>query len=127
SGRDRQCPVGRPAPLVRQGRRGGAGLPPPPPRPPGVGRGKGPHPLPCRPPGRRQAGCPRGPKGRAVKTAASPFPVRNPVLPPPVKTAPDQRVCGRGLILLWAAGCGSGCPYAARCAKYVPKFGGRHS
>jgi len=36
----------------------------------------------------------------------------------------ELRKLGSGLTLTYAAACGSECLYAARCAKYVPKFGG---
>ena len=119
SGRDCQCPAGRPVPPARQGPWGGAVLL----RPLDVDRDKVRYPSLCRPPGRREAGCPSGQRERSVKPSASPTLVRIQDLPPPAETAPDQRGCGQELILSCVTGCGSGCPYAARCAKYVPKFG----
>jgi len=45
-------------------------------------------------------------------------------LPPPADIRSELGRLGSGLILTYAAVYGSACLYVARCAKYVPKFGG---
>src|SRR5215471_3219947 len=68
-----------------------------------------------RPVWRREAGCPSGQRERSVKPSAQPTQVRTLDLPPPAKTAPDQRIRGPGLILFCAVArgcerrCASGC------------------
>src|SRR5215467_11817676 len=73
--------------------------------------------------GRLMAGCPSGQRERSVKPSAQPTLVRTQHLPPAANMPSELDRPGSGLILPCAAACGSGCPCAARCAKYVPKFG----
>jgi hypothetical protein len=89
SGRDRQCPAGRPVPPARQGPWGGAVLL----RPLDVDGDKVRYPSLCRPAGRHQAGCPSGQRERSVKPSASPTLVRIQDLPPPPETAPGLHIC----------------------------------
>ena len=87
SGRDRQCPAGRPVPPARQGPWGGAVLL----RPLDVDGDKVRYPSLCRPAGRHQAGCPSGQRERSVKPSASPSQVR--ILDLPLKSPGQSRWC----------------------------------
>ena len=71
---------------------------------------------------RREAGCPSGQRERSVKPSAKPTLVRTQHLPPPAKTAHDQRRRGQKLVLPGALMCGWGRAYAGGCAQYVPKI-----
>ena len=60
----------------------------------------------------------------SVKPSAQPTLVRTQHLPPPANIPPELHKPGSDAILPCATACGARYPYAARCAKYVPKPGG---
>src|SRR5215468_4952414 len=71
------------------------------------------------PGGRLTAGCPSGQRERSVKPSAQPTLVRTQHLPHKRKQAPDQHVCGQGLVSSCAAVGGAGRADAA-CIVAMP-------